>query len=127
MNEILEFLQSIDDESLEVIITRVLLRTGIPPNIKGYRYLREALIMTIENRVAVELITKYIYPDVAHKYHTTPQKVERAIRHAIEVAWERNKSKLISECFGTHSLTENQRPTNSEFIATMADRIKGYI
>jgi two-component system response regulator (stage 0 sporulation protein A) len=114
---------------LDVTVTRILLTLGVPAHVKGYQFLREAVIMAIKDRNTVDLITKFIYPDIARIYGTTPSRVERAIRHAVELAWERGDSKILSDCFNISSVLR-RRPSNSEFIATLADWVNmngGYI
>ena len=109
-------------ENLEDIVTNYLHNFGIPASIKGYKYLRAAIIMAIEDESSIELITKIIYPGVAKQYDSTPSRVERAIRHSIESGWNRGKPEYIDSIFGN---TFNRiKPTNSEFIATLSDRIR---
>lgn len=106
--------------TIEEIVTEYLFRIRVPANIKGFNYLRTAIIMVIEDFEKCESITKLLYPEVAKKNHTTSSRVERAIRHAIEVVWERGNTEEIEEIF----LGKRERPTNSEFIATLADKIR---
>lgn len=109
------------DQLLEV--TNYIHELGIPAHLKGYSLLREAIIMTIEDHEVVTSITKLLYPTVAKRFKTTDKKVERAIRHAIEVSWIRGSVELQKMIFGYNSC-EAERPTNSEFIADIADYIK---
>ena len=104
-------------------ITAILLAIGIPANIKGYPYLREAVTLAIENTDIVNKITKELYPQIARKFDTSASKVERAVRHAIDVAWNRGRIKNMNEIFGIEIYSANDRPTNGEFIALVADRI----
>lgn len=97
---------------------------GIPAHIKGYHYLRDAIIMAVEDMDVLNAITKILYPTVAKKNQTTSSRVERAIRHAIEVAWTRGKLETIDEMFGYTVSSGKGKPTNSEFIALLADTIR---
>ena len=97
---------------------------GVPAHIKGYQYLREAIIMVVENIELLNGITKELYPNIAEKYGTTSSRVERAIRHAIEVAWARGKMDTIDNIFGYTVNTNRGKPTNSEFIAMIADKLR---
>ncbi len=111
-----------DKSNLEKEITEILKEIGIPASIRGFRYIRYAIMYSIDNKDALNGITKVLYPQVAEKFGTTPIRVERAIRHAIEVAWDRGSTKVLHKYFGnTISLG---KPTNSEFIAMIADNIK---
>lgn len=109
---------------LEEEVTDVLHQIGIPAHIKGYLYLRNAIIMVVEEIELLGAITKILYPRIAESYDTTPSRVERAIRHAIEVAWSRNNADIIRKFFGYTINIEKGKPTNSEFIAMVADRIR---
>ena len=109
---------------LEIEITHILHKLGVPAHIKGYLYLREAIDMVYHEVELLNAITKKLYPDVAKKYKTTPSKVERAIRHAIEVAWERGSVEAISKIFSHTINTKKLKPPNSEFIAMIADRLR---
>lgn len=111
-----------DDELLEVITYHIHM-IGVPAHIKGYKYLRNAILLSIKAPESIEAITKVLYPAVAKKWETTSSRVERAIRHAIEVAWERGDINTLSEYFGNTVSTLKGKPTNSEFIALMADKI----
>lgn len=112
------------EEDLETKVTRVIHEIGVPAHIKGYQYLREAIIMTTQNMEIINSITKLVYPVVAKKYNTTSSRVERAIRHAIEVAWDRGDLEVIEGIFGHTVQTYKGKPTNSEFIALIADKIR---
>ena len=106
------------------MVTNVIHEIGVPAHIKGYQYLREAIMMVVQNIDIINQITKQLYPEIAEKYHTTPSRVERAIRHAIEISWSRGDIKLMDELFGFSVSVERSKPTNSEFISTIAERIK---
>ena len=110
--------------SLENRVTNMLHEIGIPAHIKGYHYLRDAIIMAVGDMDVLNAITKILYPTVAKKYQTTSSRVERAIRHAIEVAWSRGKLDTLDELFGYTVSTGKGKPTNSEFIALIADTIQ---
>ncbi len=112
------------EENLENRVTNMLHEIGIPAHIKGYHYLRDAIMMSVEDMDVLNAITKVLYPTVAKKYHTTSSRVERAIRHAIEVAWNRGKLDTLDELFGYTISTGKGKPTNSEFIALTADTIQ---
>lgn len=109
---------------LEKYVTNMLHEIGIPAHIKGYHYLRDAIIMAVDDMEVLNAITKILYPTVAKKNQTTASRVERAIRHAIEVAWSRGKLDTIDELFGYTINTGKGKPTNSEFIALIADTIR---
>lgn len=109
---------------LEEEVTEIMHQIGIPAHIKGYLYLRDAIIMVVEDVDLLGSITKILYPEIAARFNTTPSRVERAIRHAIEVAWARNNIEVIKKFFGYTIKTEKGKPTNSEFIAMMADRLR---
>ena len=111
-------------ENLESRVTNMLHEIGIPAHIKGYHYLRDAIIMAVNDIDVLNAITKILYPTVAKKYQTTSSRVERAIRHAIEVAWSRGKLDTLDELFGYTVSTGKGKPTNSEFIALIADTIQ---
>ena len=108
----------------EVLVTDVIQKLGVPAHIKGYHYLRSAIISAIENRGLMECVTKLLYPSVAEKFDTTSSRVERAIRHAIEIAWSRASSEVINSFFGYTIDSYRGRPTNSEFIALVSDKIR---
>ena len=115
---------AVNGENLENRVTNMLHEIGIPAHIKGYQYLRDAIIMAVEDMDVLNAITKILYPTVAKKYQTTSSRVERAIRHAIEVAWSRGKLDTLDELFGYTVSTGKGKPTNSEFIALIADTIQ---
>ena len=119
-----EKVQSVQEKSLEEIITEMIHDMGVPAHIKGYQYLREAIRMSVEDMDMLNSITKILYPEVAKKFQTTPSRVERAIRHAIEVAWSRGKVETIEEMFGYTVNQGKGKPTNSEFIALITDKIR---
>lgn len=104
-------------------ISNIFISIGIPPHIKGYQYLREGIKMAIENPSIINNVTKELYPSIAKKFDTTASKVERAIRHAIEVAWNRGRVEAINAIFGVRVYIGSERPTNSEFIALVADKL----
>ncbi len=104
-------------------ISDIFISIGIPPHIKGYGYLREGIKTTVEKPQMINNITKELYPSIAEKFETTPSKVERAIRHAIEVAWNRGRIDAINAIFGTRVYLGSEKPTNSEFIALVADKL----
>lgn len=110
--------------SLETDVTNIIHEIGVPAHIKGYQYLREAIMMSVDDIEMLNSITKILYPTIAKKYQTTPSRVERAIRHAIEVAWSRGKMDTIDELFGYTINNGKGKPTNSEFIALIADKIR---
>ena len=109
---------------LEKDVTNMIHEIGVPAHIKGYQYLREAIMMSVEDVEMLGSITKILYPTIAAKYQTTPSRVERAIRHAIEVAWSRGKMETLDALFGYTINTGKGKPTNSEFIALIADKIR---
>ena len=109
---------------LEKDVTDTIHEIGVPAHIKGYQYLREAIMMAVKDIDMLNSITKVLYPTIARKYSTTPSRVERAIRHAIEVAWSRGKMETLDALFGYTINTGKGKPTNSEFIALIADKIR---
>lgn len=111
-------------ENLETQVTEMIHEIGIPAHIKGYHYLRDAILMAIDDMDVLNAITKILYPTVAKKNQTTASRVERAIRHAIEVAWSRGKLDTLEELFGYTVSNGKGKPTNSEFIALVADTIR---
>ncbi|MFC4558761.1 sporulation transcription factor Spo0A [Virgibacillus kekensis] len=111
-------------KDLETSITNIIHEIGVPAHIKGYMYLREAITMVYNDIELLGSITKVLYPDIAKKYNTTASRVERAIRHAIEVAWSRGNIESISALFGYTVSISKAKPTNSEFIAMVADRLR---
>ena len=110
--------------NLEKDVTDMIHEIGVPAHIKGYQYLREAIMMSVEDVEMLNSITKILYPSIAKKYQTTPSIVERAIRHAIEVAWSRGKMETLDALFGYTINIGKGKPTNSEFIALIADKIR---
>ena len=109
------------DTDLEAVVTDIIHEIGVPAHIKGYQYLREAIILTINDMDMINAVTKVLYPEVAKKFSTTPSRVERAIRHAIEVAWDRGDIEVLQKFFGYTVSNIKGKPTNSEFIAMIAD------
>ena len=118
-----KFKSPLDDK-----ITNIFISVGIPAHIKGYQFLREAIKMAVDSPDVINKITKELYPNIATKYETSASKVERAIRHAIEVAWNRGRIENINSLFGVKVYSNNDKPTNGEFIALIADKmlIDGY-
>ena len=114
----------IEGRDLEKDVTDMIHEIGVPAHIKGYQYLREAIMMSVEDVEMLGSITKILYPTIAKKYQTTPSRVERAIRHAIEVAWSRGRMETLDALFGYTINTGKGKPTNSEFIALIADKIR---
>ena len=113
-----------NNSSLEADITNIIHEIGVPAHIKGYHYLREAILMVVKDMDLLGGITKELYPMIAEKFNTTPSRVERAIRHAIEVAWNRGRVETINKIFGYTIHDEKGKPTNGEFIAMIADRMR---
>ena len=113
-----------EDTDIEAIVTGIIHELGVPAHIKGYHYIRTAILMVIENMDMLNYITKRLYPAIAKKYSTTSSRVERAIRHSIEVAWNRGRAETMNDIFGYTVHTGKGKPTNSEFIAMVADRIR---
>lgn len=109
---------------LEQDVTDMIHEIGVPAHIKGYQYLREAIMMSVEDPAMISSITKILYPTIAKRFQTTPSRVERAIHHAIEVAWSRGRMETLDALFGYTVDTGKGKPTNSEFIALIADRIR---
>lgn len=124
VGNISECRREIDEESLESRVTNMIHEIGIPAHIKGYHYLRDAIMMAVEDMDVLNAITKILYPTVAKKYRTTSSRVERAIRHAIEVAWSRGKLDILDDLFGYTVSNGKGKPTNSEFIALVSDTIR---
>lgn len=112
------------EENLEALVTNVIHEVGVPAHIKGYQYLREAIMMVVNDIDVINQITKSLYPQIARKYSTTPSRVERAIRHAIEVAWGRGQQEAVENIFGYTISASKGKPTNSEFIAMIADKLR---
>ena len=111
------------DTDLEAMVTEIIHEIGVPAHIKGYQYLREAIILTIKDMEMINAVTKVLYPEVAKRFGTTPSRVERAIRHAIEVAWDRGDIEVLQKYFGYTVSNIKGKPTNSEFIAMIADSL----
>lgn len=109
---------------MEAQVTKIIHQIGVPAHIKGYQYLRTAILMTIEDNDIINSVTKVLYPSVAKKYSTTTSRVERAIRHAIEVAWDRGDLDTLNSFFGYTVQNSRGKPTNSEFIAMIADNLR---
>ena len=110
--------------SLEREVTAVIHEVGVPAHIKGYQYVREAIVIAVQDMDVINAVTKVLYPEVARRYSTTPSRVERAVRHAIEVAWDRGDLETLQRYFGYTVSNTKGKPTNSEFIAMIADRIR---
>ena len=110
-------------DALKNLVTAVIHEIGVPAHIKGYQYLREAIIITVNDMEVINAVTKVLYPAVAKRFATTPSRVERAIRHAIEVAWDRGDLETLQKYFGYTVSNSKGKPTNSEFIAMIADRL----
>ena len=117
-------LPSREDSDLEAQVTKIIHQIGVPAHIKGYQYLRTATIMVVENTDVINSVTKILYPSVAKSYGTTSSRVERAIRHAIEVAWDRGDLDVLNSFFGYTVQNSRGKPTNSEFIAMIADNLR---
>lgn len=113
-----------DSFSIEVKVTEILHQIGVPAHIKGYHYLRDSIIMSVEQPEIINAVTKQLYPSVAKKYSTTSSRVERAIRHAIEVAWDRGDVEVLNSYFGYTIQGSRGKPTNSEFIAMISDKLR---
>jgi two-component system response regulator (stage 0 sporulation protein A) len=111
-------------KNLEVEVTNIMHEIGVPAHIKGYQYLRDAIMMVVKDLDIINSITKQLYPSIAKEYNTTPSRVERAIRHAIEVAWSRGQIEAIDALFGYTVSLGKGKPTNSEFIAMIADKLR---
>lgn len=109
---------------LETGVTSIIQKIGIPAHIKGYQYIREAIMMVIKDMDTINSVTKILYPTIARKYNTTSSRVERAIRHAIEVAWDRGDPDVLDSMFGYTILSSKGKPTNSEFIAMISDKLR---
>ena len=116
--------QKTAEHDLEQDVTNMIHEIGVPAHIKGYQYLREAIMLSVEDPAMISSITKILYPGIAKKFQTTSSRVERAIRHAIEVAWSRGRMETLDALFGYTINTGKGKPTNSEFIALIADRIR---
>ncbi len=116
--------EKMDKYTLESDVTNIIHEIGVPAHIKGYQYLRDAIMMSVDDTEMLNSITKVLYPSIAKQHGTTPSRVERAIRHAIEVAWSRGKVDTIDELFGYTVNNGKGKPTNSEFVALIADKIR---
>lgn len=116
--------EAVSDRSLEADITEIIHDIGIPAHIKGYQYLRDSIMLSVKDNDVINSITKILYPTIAKKYQTTSSRVERAIRHAIEVAWNRGNTDTLNGLFGYTISNGKGKPTNSEFIALIADKIR---
>ena len=114
----------IDAFGIELRVTQILHEIGVPAHIKGYHYLRDSIMMSVEKPEIINAVTKQLYPSVAKKYQTTSSRVERAIRHAIEVAWDRGDVDVLNSYFGYTIHNDRGKPTNSEFIAMISDRLR---
>lgn len=128
INDVLNQIEIVEDNSfsnkeIEEKITNIFITVGIPAHIKGYQFLREAIKLSMGNPEIINSITKKLYPTIAEKFDTSASKVERAIRHAIEVAWNRGKIENINSVFGLTVYSNNEKPTNGEFIALVADKM----
>ncbi|MBO5082717.1 MAG: sporulation transcription factor Spo0A [Lachnospiraceae bacterium] len=119
-----ETAEKIEEHDLEKDVTDIIHEIGVPAHIKGYQYLREAIMMSVNDTEMLSSITKILYPTIAKKFQTTPSRVERAIRHAIEVAWSRGKMETLDAMFGYTINNGKGKPTNSEFVALIADKIR---
>lgn len=111
------------ENDIKCYVTRIMLEMGMPAHLRGYHYLREAICLSIDNMELVGSVTKLLYPEIAKSYQTTNVKVERAIRSVIEVGWDRGNEELFEEIFGYSRANGKTRPTNSEFILGVADKI----
>ncbi len=115
--------ENFHEMSLEEKVSRIFINVGIPPHIKGYSFLREGVVMAVKDPAIINNITKKLYPMIGEKYNTTSSKVERAIRHAIEVAWNRGRIESINSILGVRAYVGAEKPTNGEFIALIADKM----
>lgn len=115
---------AVKDYELERYITNIMLDIGVPAHLKGYHYLREAILLSGRDMEVVSSVTKLLYPTIAKRFKTTDQKVERAIRNAIEVSWTRGNVETFEKMFGYSMLSGKSRPTNSEYIARIADNVR---
>ncbi|MBR1771957.1 MAG: sporulation initiation factor Spo0A C-terminal domain-containing protein [Lachnospiraceae bacterium] len=117
-------INTVKDVDLERYITNIMLDIGVPAHLKGYHYLRDAILLSGRDMEVVSSITKLLYPIIAKRFKTTDQKVERAIRNAIEVSWDRGNADTFEEMFGYSARSGKMRPTNSEYIARIADKVR---
>lgn len=115
--------KTVSEKTLDERISNIFVSVGIPAHIKGYQFLREGIKLAVDNPAIINAITKSLYPTIARRFDTTSSKVERAIRHAIEVAWNRGKIENINSIFGVKVYTSSEKPTNGEFIALLADKM----
>ena len=113
-----------NDTDLEIVVSDIMHELGVPAHIKGYQYLREAILLTVNSPDMMSSVTKVLYPTVAKTFNTTASRVERAIRHAIEVAWDRGDIDVLSSYFGYTIQNSRGKPTNSEFIAMISDKLR---
>ena len=116
--------QKKNEENLEALVTNIIHEVGVPAHIKGYQYLRDAIILGVNKADILNQVTKQLYPEIANKYGTTSSRVERAIRHAIEVAWGRGNQNVVENIFGYTISADKGKPTNSEFIAMVSDKLR---
>lgn len=123
-DNVLNKAMNIDIFGIELKVTEILHEIGVPAHIKGYHYLRDSIIMSVEKPEIINAVTKQLYPSVAKKYETTSSRVERAIRHAIEVAWDRGDIDVLNSYFGYTIHNDRGKPTNSEFIAMISDKLR---
>jgi two-component system response regulator (stage 0 sporulation protein A) len=119
-----QYISAVKPKNLDVAVTNIIHEMGVPAHIKGYHYLRDAILMVINEINLLGAVTKELYPMIAQKYQTTPSRVERAIRHAIELAWDRGNVEMMTKFFGYTINLERGKPTNSEFIAMVADKLR---
>jgi len=119
-----QYITGVKPRNLDVAVTNLIHEMGVPAHIKGYNYLRDAILMVVEEVTLLGAVTKELYPTIALKYQTTPSRVERAIRHAIELAWDRGNVDMMTKFFGYTINLERGKPTNSEFIAMVADKLR---
>jgi len=119
-----EYINQAKPKNLDVAVTNIIHEMGVPAHIKGYHYLRDAILMVISDVNLLGAVTKELYPMIAQKFRTTPSRVERAIRHAIELAWDRGNVDMMTKFFGYTINLERGKPTNSEFIAMVADKLR---
>ena len=113
-----------EEPDFEMLVTEIIHQIGVPAHIKGYTYLRDAIVLAVIDQIIINFITKELYPTVARAHGTTSSRVERAIRHAIEVAWDRGDVDVLNAYFGYTILNSRGKPTNSEFIAMIADKLR---
>jgi len=119
-----QYITPVKPKNLDIAVTNIIHEMGVPAHIKGYHYLRDAILMVISEVNLLGAVTKELYPMIAMKYQTTPSRVERAIRHAIELAWDRGNVEMMTKFFGYTINLERGKPTNSEFIAMVADKLR---